>query len=174
MRPSVDKTWCDMLQILRRRSTCLRRQTAALIVDKGNRLLSTGYNGNAPGFPHCNEGSPCYPEAKPGSLKSGDAGNEATLCQASHGEMAALVWLPDPRQGYALYSTNLCCFTCAKLVLQTNIEYVCAIEDYPDHRGLELLLKKPKLKVRVGNEIYEGWWDRGMYRISKRETEDRL
>lgn len=154
MRPTKDQTWCQVLQVLKLRSTCLRRQTAALIVDPYNRVLSTGYNGVAPGFPHCSGGYPCYPGAVPGSVVSGDSGRETSLCQASHAEMSALVWLADPRMARSLYCTNLPCSTCAKLILQTSIEYVCAIEDYPDHQGLAMLLNRPGMEVRVGNGLY--------------------
>ena len=66
---------------------------------------------------------------------SGDAGNENSKCEASHAEQSALVWLPDPRQAYAMFCTNLPCFTCSKLILQTSITYVCALEDYPTPTG---------------------------------------
>jgi dCMP deaminase len=154
MRPTRDQSWCAILQELRKKSTCLRRQTAALVVDVHNRLLSTGFNGVAPGFPHCSEGFPCYPDAGPNSRVSGDAGNETTRCQAGHAENNSLIWLPDPRLAYAMYATNLPCFSCAKAVLQTAIEYVCVIEDYPDHRGLDLLLQKNGMEVRIGDELW--------------------
>ena len=167
MRPTRDQSWCQLLQVLKLRSTCLRRQTAALIVDAHNRLLSSGFNGVAPEFPHCNEGAPCYPGAAPGSVASGDAGNESTLCQAGHAEMNALIWLPDPRMAHILYCTNLPCFSCAKAVLQTSIEYVCCVEDYPDHRGLDLLLEKKGMEVRVGDDRYHTFYDRGMKKTIK-------
>lgn len=153
-RLARDQGWAQVLQALRQRGTCVRRQTAALIVDDLNRVLSMGYNGTAPGFPHCNEGFPCYPGAAPGSAASGDSGNENSGCEAAHAEQAALVWLPDPRQAHAMFCTNLPCFTCAKLILQTNIKYVCALEDYTDHRGLELLLRKPGMGVRIADYVY--------------------
>ena len=153
-RLSRDQGWAEVLRALKQRGTCVRRQTAALIVDSGNRVLSMGYNGVAPGFPHCSEGNPCYPGAAPGSLVSGDAGNENSKCEASHAEQSALVWLPDPRQAYAMFCTNLPCFTCSKLILQTSITYVCALEDYPDHRGLSLLLEKENTEVRINDLLY--------------------
>jgi dCMP deaminase len=153
-RPSRDEGWALVLQALQQRGTCVRRQTACLIVDENNRLLSLGYNGVAPGFPHCNEGNPCYPGAAPGSAVSGDAGNESSNCEANHAEASCLVWLPDPRLAKSLYCTNLPCHSCAKLILQTAVTYVYALEDYPDHRGLELLLRKPGMEVRVTNVGY--------------------
>lgn len=154
MRISRDQMWCEQLRTIRQRSTCLRRHTASLIVDHFNRVVSTGFNGVPWGFPHCNEGTPCSPLARVNSSESGDSADEGTYCKAAHAEQNALIQMPDSRVVKAMYCTNLPCFTCAKLILNTTIEYVCAIEDYPDHRGLQLLLEREKMAVRVGNDVY--------------------
>jgi len=44
MRPSWDEYFMEIVELIKTRSTCLRRQVGALIV-KDKRILATGYNG---------------------------------------------------------------------------------------------------------------------------------
>jgi dCMP deaminase len=52
LRPSLDKVFMDIAVVFSDRSTCLRIKTGCVIVRDG-RIISTGYNGSAPGAPHC-------------------------------------------------------------------------------------------------------------------------
>lgn len=54
MRPSWDEYFLNIAKEVAKRSTCPRAQVGAVIV-KDNRILSTGYNGAAPGKSHCSE-----------------------------------------------------------------------------------------------------------------------
>lgn len=49
-----DTTFLDILEIVRRQSSCVYYKTGALVV-KENRIVSMGYNGSPSGFPQCNE-----------------------------------------------------------------------------------------------------------------------
>lgn len=51
-RPDWNNTYMDMCEVLSKRSTCLRVQTASIIV-KNNVIVSVGYNGTASGQQHC-------------------------------------------------------------------------------------------------------------------------
>jgi deoxycytidylate deaminase len=53
-RPSWDEYFMDIVDLVSKRSTCLRRQVGALIV-KDKRILTTGYNGAPQGTKHCLE-----------------------------------------------------------------------------------------------------------------------
>ena len=44
MRPSWDEYFMEIVDLIKTRSTCLRRQVGAIIV-KDKRILATGYNG---------------------------------------------------------------------------------------------------------------------------------
>ena len=44
MRKSWDEYFMEIAEIVKTRSTCLRRQVGAVIV-KDNRIITTGYNG---------------------------------------------------------------------------------------------------------------------------------
>lgn len=54
MRPSWDEYFLGIAKEVASRSTCPRASVGAVIV-RDNRILSTGYNGAAPGEPHCSE-----------------------------------------------------------------------------------------------------------------------
>ena len=52
MRASWDEYFMQIAEIVKTRSTCLRRQVGAVIV-KDNRIITTGYNGAPEGLAHC-------------------------------------------------------------------------------------------------------------------------
>ena len=51
-RPDWDETFLEMTQTLTKRSTCVRIQTAAILV-RDSRVISIGYNGVSSGSQHC-------------------------------------------------------------------------------------------------------------------------
>ena len=51
-RPNWDEYFLEIAKIVSTRATCPRASVGAVIV-KDNHVLSTGYNGAAPGEPHC-------------------------------------------------------------------------------------------------------------------------
>lgn len=53
-RPSWDEYFMQITELVKERSTCLRRKVGAVIV-KNKRILTTGYNGPPEGFKHCDE-----------------------------------------------------------------------------------------------------------------------
>ena len=54
MRDSWDEYFMKIAEIVKTRSTCLRREVGAVIV-KDNRIITTGYNGAPSGLMHCTE-----------------------------------------------------------------------------------------------------------------------
>ena len=53
-RPSWDQYFMDIVELVSRRSTCLRRKVGAILV-RDKRILATGYNGPPAGIAHCSE-----------------------------------------------------------------------------------------------------------------------
>uniref|UniRef100_A0A7C2NZU1 CMP/dCMP-type deaminase domain-containing protein n=1 Tax=candidate division WOR-3 bacterium TaxID=2052148 RepID=A0A7C2NZU1_UNCW3 len=49
-----DSTFIEILEIVKRQSSCVYYKTGALVV-KENRIVSMGYNGSPSGFPQCDE-----------------------------------------------------------------------------------------------------------------------
>ena len=58
MRASWDEYFMQIVEVVKTRSTCLRRQVGAVIV-KDNRIITTGYNGAPSGLKHCTELGGC-------------------------------------------------------------------------------------------------------------------
>ena len=143
-RPSHKEYFLSLLPAIASRGTCSRRQVACVITDREHKILATGYNGVPTNFDHCTD-HPC--------LGAKDLPGQTDNCMAVHGEAAALLQCTDLPRAYALYCSNLPCFSCAKLIANTRICQVFAAADYADHRGLEVLLLAGCV-VHVGAEVY--------------------
>ena len=83
-RPDWDDYFIEIAKIAMKRSTCLRRQTGAVLV-KNNRIISTGYNGAPTKLKHCKE---------VGCLRAKmniPSGERMEICRAVHAEENAIV-----------------------------------------------------------------------------------
>jgi dCMP deaminase len=83
-RPSWDEYFMDIVSLVARRSTCLRRGVGAVLV-KDKRLLTTGYNGAPSGLRHCLEVGCLREERKISS------GERHELCRGLHAEQNAII-----------------------------------------------------------------------------------
>jgi dCMP deaminase len=144
MRPTIDEYYLAMLPLVASRGTCPRRQVACILTDDHGRLCATGYNGNAPGLPHCVD-VPC-----PGAEVIGGARED---CEAVHAEESALLQARSSRrEPRTAYCSLTPCFGCANLLLSAGITRVVAVRMYRhDDRGVRLLLK-----AGVELEVVEG------------------
>ncbi len=144
MRPSWDDYFMEILDIVKTRSTCIRRQVGALIV-KDNRILTTGYNGAPTGMAHCGEAG-CMRE------KLGiPSGERQELCRGLHAEQNAIIQAGlygVSIRGSTLYCTHKPCITCTKMIINAGIIRVVYKEDYPDEFSDELF-KQSGIKVDV-------------------------
>ena len=123
MRPTKDKYFLELAKVVATRGECRRRQVGAVIVDEDYRILSTGMNGKAPGASSCFD-TPC-----PGAYST--SGTDLDKCEASHAEISALIYLPDPRVAYTIYTTTAPCIACTKALLLTYIQRIVFLENYP-------------------------------------------
>ena len=129
-RLSLDDYYLQMLDLVAERSTCVRRQVGAIITTFKGRVLSTGYNGVPSGHKHCIE-TPCDGATDP----KGDT----SRCNAIHAEQNALLQCSQLELAEVLYVSVTPCFTCAKLICNTNIKLVYARQQYVDVLGQEIL-----------------------------------
>jgi len=134
----------EMAWALANRSTCDRLQVGALIA-RDFRVISTGYNGNVAGSPHCSHAS--------------DGGNSACTT-AVHAEANALVFAA--RHGVAvhkadLFTTHMPCLNCAKLIINAGIWRVYYENSYRLTEGVELLIDSGLLvfRIREDNSIVQ-------------------
>jgi dCMP deaminase len=135
MRPSWDEYFMSIVELVKTRSTCLRRQVGALIV-KDKRILATGYNGAPVGCKHCLDLGCIREELKVPS------GQRHEICRATHAEQNAIAQAAysgiSVKDG-TLYVTTQPCVLCAKLAINAGITKIVFRGDYPDELAMELL-----------------------------------
>lgn len=133
MRPDWDDYYIKILDGIKERASCPRKQCGAIIVDEQKILLSTGYNGPPSKLTNCTEVS-CGAELD----ESGNTEN----CLALHAEHNAIYFARDKiEKAHTMYCTYSPCLKCALEILQTPIKQVIFMERYSDQRGLLLLNK---------------------------------
>ncbi len=134
-RPSWDEYFLDIVELVSRRSTCLRRRVGALLV-KDRRVLATGYNGAPSGLRHCLD-TGCLREQH--LVPSGE---RHELCRGLHAEQNAVIQAAlhgVSVNGATLYCTNHPCIICAKMVINAGIVRIVYREGYPDLLAVEML-----------------------------------
>ncbi|HEY9062599.1 MAG TPA: cytidine/deoxycytidylate deaminase family protein [Pseudobacteroides sp.] len=145
MRPSWDEYFMDIVDLIKSRSTCIRRQVGALIV-KDKRILATGYNGAPTGCKHCSD---------IGCLRDQlniPSGQRHELCRAIHAEQNAIVQAANSGvslSGGTLYVTIQPCVLCAKMAINAGIKKIVFRGDYPDELSMELLKEAGIRVVRM-------------------------
>lgn len=133
---SWDEYFMEMAKLAAKRSTCLRRQVGAVIV-QDKHVLSTGYNGAPKGIAHCAEIGGCYREQH--NIPSGE---RHELCRALHAEQNAIIQAANYGQsieGASIYITHQPCVICAKMIINAGIERIVVDEGYPDEMAVEIL-----------------------------------
>lgn len=135
MRPSWDEYFMEIADLVRTRSTCVRRQVGAVIV-KDKRILATGYNGAPIGCKHCTDIG-CMREKL--SIPSGE---RHELCRAIHAEQNAIVQAAHSGvaiDGAVIYVTHQPCVLCAKMIINAGIKKIIFKGEYPDKLSVEML-----------------------------------
>mgnify|MGYP003182470265 CR=1 FL=1 len=116
MRKSWDEYFMEIAEIVKTRSTCLRRQVGAVIV-KDNRIITTGYNGAPSGLRH-------------------------ELCRALHAEQNAIIQAAKvgvSTEGATIYITLQPCVICAKMLVNAGITRIVHRGEYPDPLSQSIL-----------------------------------
>lgn len=140
-RPSWDNTWMQVAKTVAQRSLCTAMRVGAVIVDSGNRIMATGYNGPPAGFPN----HYCPRE------HSKDHRKDFSDCIANHAEANALLYSDRTlREGGTIYITAEPCHYCAKLIASSGLARVVVIPD--QDRGALQIIRESGLKV----DLYKG------------------
>lgn len=128
VRPTWDEYFMNVADAVAQRGDCRRALVGAVIVDKANRIVSTGYNGVAAGREGCREGK-C-----PRGLKErgeGFQGGAITDCIAFHAETNAILYSDRSRHEHGtLYVNKLPCFDCLKTMEGAGIKRVVYMDPY--------------------------------------------
>lgn len=156
-RPSINQVMMDSALLFAERSTCARVKAGAVIsIDR--HIVSTGYNGNAPGRDHCEDHfkkifEDKRPEYSPSvtfslwkhSEEFKEMHHEWALRNELHAEMNAIIYAARRGieiQGGAIYTTYSPCLFCTKAIIQAGLTevYYNQIYDKPEgHESLAVL-----------------------------------
>lgn len=118
----------EIANLVKTRSTCLRRQVGA-VVAKDKNILATGYNGAPSGVSHC-QVTGCLRD----QLKI-PSGENHELCRGIHAEQNAIIQAAKHGtaiNGATLYCTVLPCFICAKMIINAGIVRIVVESLYSD------------------------------------------
>ena len=133
----------EIVYLIAKRSTCLRRRVGAVIV-KNNRILASGYNGVPAGISHCDEAGGCLRE----NLKI-PSGKRHELCRGLHAEQNAIIqaaYHGSTIEGSTLYCTTKPCIVCTKMIINAGIRQIVYAESYRDELSDEML-KETRIRV---------------------------
>ncbi len=143
-RPSWDEYFMNIAKEVAKRSNCMKRKVAAIIV-RDKRIVSTGYNGTPRGTKNCNEGG-C-----PRCNNFAESGTKLEECFCSHGEENAIVQASyhgiSVKDG-VLYTTFCPCLYCTRMIINAGIREVVYNADYPLHENALGLLQEAGVTVR--------------------------
>lgn len=141
-RPSWDDYFLEILEVVKKRSTCMRRKVAAIIV-RDKRIIATGYNGAPSGVGHCGEMGCLREEMEVPS------GVRHELCRGIHAEQNAIIQSAVHGVGIkdsTIYITHSPCVLCAKMIINAGIKRIVYKGDYPDELAM-MLLTEAKIHV---------------------------
>ncbi|UOD34066.1 cytidine/deoxycytidylate deaminase family protein [Deferribacteraceae bacterium V6Fe1] len=145
MRPDWDKYFLELTDVVKKRSTCLRRQVGAIIV-KDNHILSTGYNGVPTKISHCSEVG-CLRE----KLKV-PSGERHELCRGLHAEQNAIIQAAlhgVSIKDATIYTNTKPCSICTKMIINAGIKRIVYQVEYSDKLADELLAETDIELVKI-------------------------
>lgn len=148
-RPNWDEYFMEMAELTAKRSTCLRRQVGAVIV-QDKHIVATGYNGAPSGLAHCEDRGGCLRQQL--GVPSGE---RHELCRALHAEQNAIIQaaaLGNSINGATIYVTNQPCVICAKMIINAGIRKIIVKDGYPDEMAKEILAEAGLDVVMLGEE----------------------
>ena len=134
-RPSQEDWFLKLALDCAQRSTCLQRKYGAIIVDKDNFLISTGYNGAPRGVIDCLKISNCWRK-----ISNIPSGSNYEKCMSVHAEMNALLQAGKNAKGGVMYLAGydvalkdlpinmLPCSLCCKLLINSQIKEVVMMD----------------------------------------------
>ncbi len=134
-RPDWDTYFLDIVELVSRRSTCLRRAVGAALV-RNKRILSTGYNGAPSKLQHCLDLGCLRDQLQVPS------GERHELCRGLHAEQNAIIQAAlhgVSVKDSTLYCTNHPCVICAKMIINAGIRRIVIRDGYSDKLAADML-----------------------------------
>jgi len=161
--PTWDEVFMSQAYSMSYKSTCLRRRTGAVIVNRHNQIVASGYNRVPTGLKSCKERGGCYRREM--GYASGE-GLEA--CRAVHAEQDAIMQLSRPEagnlDGAALHCTTFPCLGCAKAIISAGLRKIVFLESYPEtaSRGMldeagVIVEEFEGVKIQAFHKLFRRW-----------------
>lgn len=151
-RPSWNDYFMQIANIVKTRSTCIRRQVGCVIV-KDKKILATGYNGAPSGLSHCLEKG-CIRQKL--NIPSGE---RHELCRALHAEQNAIIQAAISGVTIAdskIFCSHHPCSLCAKMLINSRVKEIYYSEGYPDSLAEEMLEEAGIVLIKIdGNSNKE-------------------
>lgn len=122
-RPPLDDYYIQMAKLVASRSTCIHRNQGVVLVKDG-RIIAAGYNGSAPGQPHCIDLGYCLKTQAEGLYCRAEGLHGESNAIASAAKMGVSV---DGAVAYCVYSP---CRSCCNLLKSAGIIKVVYSELY--------------------------------------------
>lgn len=169
-----------------RRSRCYKRKVGAVIADKYDRIISSGFNGVPVGLKECKSSlGMCYRDTKreelgkriSAQLNVEDKNAADTvrkniklleLCRALHGEESAILNLVGrgvDLTDSTMYVTTYPCNLCANKIVQARIKKVVYFEPYPVEEAKQIFRE-----AKVTTEPFEGVTFRAFFKFYQYEA----
>ncbi|RZD41104.1 MAG: dCMP deaminase [Methanobacteriota archaeon] len=130
-RPNWNEYFKEISQVTSKRSPCERLKVGCVLV-KENRIISQGYNGFLPGFPHesivRNNHEQATIHAEQNALC--DCAKRGVSCNES-----------------IAYITHYPCIICARLLLAAGITQIYYINDYNNDELVEYFMKQKNIQM---------------------------
>lgn len=116
-----------------RRSACVRATVGAVVV-RDNRVVSTGYNGPASGYP-ADTSLGCRSWCTRSAAGLDKTAGYGYACPSIHAEANALLHASRQEcEGATLYVTHAPCADCAKLISNSGVAVVVMLQAPESHR----------------------------------------
>lgn len=119
-RENIDIYFARLARQVAARSTCPRRHVGAVLV-KDKYLRGTGYNGAPAGVGDC--------------FEEGCLLRDGHCVRTVHAEANVILQSDfNERQGATIYTTDMPCWDCSKLIVNSGIARIVYEREYPRHK----------------------------------------
>lgn len=123
-RPTWDKTWGAIANVMALRSSCPRRKVGAVLVEADNSgIIALGYNDTPPGERNCGDGG-----CPRGLLSYGDVPPDSDYdryrCHAVHAEVNAIIRAGRKSIGATMYVNQKPCPQCQNIIMGAGVGLV--------------------------------------------------
>ncbi len=120
MRPSFTEYFMGFAKQASIRSSCIRAQVGAVIVDTNNKIKATGYNGTPSKVISCMEKGVCYRVQN--NIPSG---TRYETCQSIHAEQNAIIQAGEKTcvgGSIYVYGHDQICILCKRFIVQAGLK----------------------------------------------------